>query len=128
MGFLCWAAVNGLLIAIKEGEAFNWISIVFSLLLILAFLILLPYGYRFDENGAEILYLFGYREMFKWSQVRSVDIELERFVPLWLEGCMSNYVFYGPWEKKHRFMGGQINKNRKTKQLIEKYYGKTGQP
>lgn len=123
MIFLCWAVFNGLLIAVKEGEAFNWISIVFSLLLIAAFLVLFPYGYRFDENGAEILYLFGFRETFRWSQVRMVMVERERFVPLWLEGHMNNYVFYGPWERKSKD-ASSINKNRKTKRLIEKYYGK----
>lgn len=122
MVFLCWAVVNGLLIAVKEGEAFNWISIAFSLLLIAAFSVLFPYGYRFDENGAEILYLFGRRETFKWSQVRTVMVEREQFVPLWLEGLLSNYVFYGPWERKSKD-ASSINKNRKTKRLIEKYYG-----
>lgn len=122
MVFLCWAVVNGLLLAVKEGEAFNWISIVFSLLLIAAFSVLFPYGYRFDENGAEILYLFGRRETFKWSQVRTVMVEREQFVPLWLEGLLSNYVFYGPWERKSKD-ASSINKNRKTKRLIEKYYG-----
>ncbi len=122
MIFLCWAVVNGLLIAVKEAEAFNWISIVFSLLLIAAFLVLFPYGYRFDENGAEILYLFGRRESFIWSQVKMVMVERERFVPLWLEGLLGNYVFYGPWERKSKD-ASSINKNRKTKRLIEKYYG-----
>lgn len=122
MVFLCWAVVNGLCIAVKEWEAFNWISIVFSLLLIAAFLVLFPYGYRFDETGAEILYLFGHREAFRWSQVRMVMVEREQFVPLWLEGLWSNYVFYGPWERKSKD-ASSINKNRKTKRLIEKCYG-----
>ncbi|MGN1443950.1 MAG: hypothetical protein ACI4XE_08890 [Acutalibacteraceae bacterium] len=122
MVFLCWAVFNGLFIAVKEGEAFNWISIVFSLLLIAAFSVLFPYGYRFDENGAEILYLFGHRETFRWSQVKMVMVEREQFVPLWLEGCMNNYVFYGLWERKSKD-ASSINKNRKTKRLIEKYYG-----
>lgn len=117
--FLLCAAANIVLILLKEDGVFIWISLVFSFVILSAFTVFLPYGYRFNENGAEILYLFGFREAFRWVQVRDVILELD-----YPSSFLSVYRFYGPWERKYRFMCGEINRNRKTKRMIEKYYKK----
>ena len=81
-----------------------------------------PMYYVFDEEGVEIIYLWGQKEEIKWNLITSVTLDgswMARY------GEPPHYHIAYPTNKKRAFfVSGDISKTKKTKKLITKYYKK----
>ena len=94
---------------------------VFVLLPIFVFAIS-PIYFVFSKECVEIIYNFSQREIIKWNDIRNISL-----MGSWIGagGGVPRYVIaYPQKEKRLFFVVGEINKTRKTKKLIMKYYKK----
>jgi len=94
---------------------------VFNLLPIFVFTIS-PLYFSFTDEYVEIVYNFGQREKIKWSDIRNISL-----MGSWIGtgGGLPRYVIaYPKKEKRLFFVVGEIQKTRKTKRFIKKYYKK----
>lgn len=115
-GFFAWMAV----VFIQEGAIGAGIgSAVVALGVIVIVLLLMPWGYRFDQKGITICYLLLPSERYLWRNIRSIEVFYERRGP-------ATFKLEGRLEGKSRFyMDGKICKNRRTKHLLETYWDGT---
>lgn len=115
-GFLTWMAVT----FIQEGAIGTGIgSGAVALGVIVIVLLLMPWGYRFDQKGITICYLFLPSERYLWRNIRSIEVNYESRGP-------AVFKLEGRSESKDRFyMDGKIHKNRRTKRLLETYWDGT---
>lgn len=115
-GFLAWMAVA----FIQEDAIGAGIgSGVVALGMIVIVPLLVPWGYRFDQKGITICYLFLPSERYLWRNIRSIEVFYERRGP-------ATFRLEGRLEDKERFyMDGKIHKNRRTKRLLETYWDGT---
>ncbi|MBQ8683265.1 MAG: hypothetical protein IJ518_01965 [Clostridia bacterium] len=94
---------------------------IFVLLPIFVFAISSLY-FSFSDDYVEIVYNFGQREQIKWTDIRSISL-----MGSWIGagGGSPHYVIaYPRKDKRLFFVVGEIQKTRKTKKFIEKYYKK----
>ena len=99
------------------------LSIMFGVFILLPVFVfaISPLYFVFSDECIEIVYNFGQREIIKWNDVRNISL-----VGSWTGGGLPHYVIaYPQKEKRPFFILGEIQKTRKTKKLIEKYYKKT---
>lgn len=115
-GFLAWMAVS----FIQEDAIGAGIgSGAVALGVIVIALLMMPWGYRFDQKGITICYLFLPSERYLWRNIRSIEVFYERRGP-------ATFRLEGRLEGKERFyMDGKIHKNRRTKRLLETYWDGT---
>ena len=115
-GFFAWMAAD----CIQEGTIGAGIgSGAVALGVIIIVLLLMPWGYRFDQKGITICYLFLPSERYLWWNIRSIEVFYERRGP-------ATFRLEGRLEGKERFyMDGKIHKNRRTKRLLETYWDGT---
>ena len=115
-GFFAWMAAD----CIQEGTVGTGIgSGAVALGVIIIVLLLMPWGYRFDQKGITICYLFLPSERYLWRNIRSIEVFYERRGP-------ATFRLEGRLEGKERFyMDGKIHKNRRTKRLLETYWDGT---
>ena len=115
-GFLAWMAVS----FIQEDAIGAGIgSGAVALGVIIIVLLMMPRGYRFDQKGITICYLFLPSERYLWRNIRSIEVFYERRGP-------ATFRLEGRLEGKERFyMDGKIHKNRRTKRLLETYWDGT---
>ena len=82
-----------------------------------------PLYFIFSDEYIEIVYNFGQREKIEWSDVRNISL-----IGSWLNGVGFGFpryhIAYPQKEKRLFFVLSEINKTRKTKKLIMKYYKK----
>ncbi len=107
--------------AIENKIGFSIMFGIFVLLPIFVFAIS-PLYFAFSDECVEIIYNFGQKEKIKWSDIRSISL-----MGSWIGagGGLPHYVIaYPKQEKRLFFVVGEIQKSRKTKKLIEKYYKK----
>ena len=100
------------------------LSIMFGIFVLLPVFVfaISPLYFVFSDEYVEIIYNFGQREKIKWSDIRSISL-----MGSWIGagGGLPHYVIaYPRKEKRLFFVVGEIQKTRKTKKLIEKYYKK----
>ena len=100
------------------------LSIMFGIFVLLPVLVfaISPLYFVFSDEYVEIIYNFGQREQIKWSDIRNISL-----MGSWIGtgGGLPHYVIaYPKKEKRLFFVLGEIQKSRKTKKLIEKYYKK----
>ena len=110
---ICWLTEEGIGLGILFG--------VFGLLLLLISLIS-PMYFVFSDEGVEIVYHFRQKEYIKWSDIRSITVRGGYFTKG--DGLPCYDIAYPVKEKRPFFVVGEIQKTRKTKKLIEKYYKK----
>jgi len=94
---------------------------IFVLLPVFVFAIS-PLYFVFSDECVEIVYNFGQREKIKWSDIRNISL-----MGSWIGGGRGfpHYeIAYPKKEKGLFFVVGEIQKTRKTKRFIEKYYKK----
>ena len=83
---------------------------------------IMPQYVTFSDECVEIVYLFGQREIIKWSDIRSITAEGRWFSRY---GGPPRYVIAFPRkEKKPFFVTGEIPRTRATKMLLDRYYKK----
>lgn len=82
-----------------------------------------PLYFIFSDEYIEIVYNFGQREKIEWSDVRNISL-----IGSWWNGGGFGFprydIAYPQKEKRLFFVLSEINKTRKTKKLIMKYYKK----
>ena len=106
--------------AIEKDTDLSIIFAVFILLPVFVFSIS-PLYFAFSDECIEIVYNFGQREKIRWNDIRSISLRGS-----WIgAGGLPRYVIVYPRKEKGLFfVVGEIQKTRKTKKLIEKYYKK----
>lgn len=86
-----------------------------------------PLFYSFDEEGITLFYLFVPKERYLWQNIRKIKKVRESFSrsPN-LDFIFSRgYEINGKTEGKQRFyMNGIVNLSFRTKQMLNKYWGK----
>ena len=100
------------------------LSIMFGIFVLLPIFVftISPLYFVFSDNYVEIVYNFGQKEQIKWNDIRNISL-----MGSWIGagGGLPHYVIaYPRKEKRLFFVVGEIQKTRKTKKLIEKYYNK----
>ena len=100
------------------------LSIMFAVFILLPVFVfaISPLYFTFSDYCIEIIYNFGQKEIIKWSDIRNISL-----MGSWIGagGGLPHYVIaYPRKEKRLFFVVGEIQKTRKTKKLIEKYYKK----
>ena len=100
------------------------LSIMFGIFILLPVFVfaISPFYFVFSDECVEIVYNFGQREKIKWSDIRNISL-----MGSWIGagGGLPHYVIaYPKKEKRLFFVVGEIQKTRKTKRFIEKYYKK----
>ena len=100
------------------------LSIMFGIFVLLPVFVfaISPLYFVFSDEYIEIVYNFGQREKIKWNDIRNITL-----MGSWIGagGGLPHYVIAYPGkEKRLFFVAGEIQKTRKTKKLIEKYYKK----
>lgn len=100
------------------------LSIMFAVFILLPIFVFAvsPLYFSFTDEYIEIVYNFGQSENIKWKEIRNISL-----MGSWIGagGGLPRYVIaYPPKEKRLFFVVGEIQKTRKTKKLIEKYYKK----
>ncbi|MBR5451924.1 MAG: hypothetical protein IKV36_02890 [Clostridia bacterium] len=100
------------------------LSIVFAVFILLPIFVfaISPLYFSFTDEYIEIVYNFGQREKIKWKEIRNISL-----MGSWIGvgGRSPHYVIaYPKREKRLFFVVGEIQKTRKTKKFIEKYYKK----
>ena len=100
------------------------LSIIFAIFIILPVFVFVisPLYFIFSDEYVEIVYNFGQREKIKWSDIRNIALMGSL---LGAGSGLPHYVIaYPKKEKRMFFVVGEIQKTRKTKKFIEKYYKK----
>lgn len=83
---------------------------------------IMPQYVTFSDECIKIVYLFGQREIIKWSDIRSVSSEGSWFAK---GGGLPRYVIAYPRKEKNPFfVVGEIPRTRTTKRLMALYYKK----
>ncbi len=98
------------------------LSIMFAIFILLPLFVFAvsPLYYTFSDECIEIIYNFGQKEIIKWNEIRSISL-----LGSWIGSGLPHYVIAYPRKEKGLFfVVGEIQKTRKTKKLIEKYYKK----
>ena len=99
------------------------LSIMFGIFVLLPVFVfaISPFYFVFSDECVEIVYNFGQREKIKWSDIRNISL-----MGSWIGACgLPHYVIaYPKKDKRLFFVVGEIQKTRKTKKFIEKYYKK----
>ena len=100
------------------------LSIMFGIFVLLPVFVfaISPLYFVFSDECVEIVYNFGQREIIKWNDIRNISL-----MGSWIGagGGLPHYVIAYPRKEKGLFfVVGEIQKTRKTKKLIEKYYKK----
>ncbi len=100
------------------------LSIMFGIFVLLPVFVfaISPLYFVFSDEYVEIVYNFGQKEIIKWSDIRNISL-----MGSWIGagGGLPHYVIaYPKKEKRLFFVVGEIQKTRKTKRFIEKYYKK----
>ena len=100
------------------------LSIMFGIFVLLPVFVfsISPLYFSFTDEYVEIVYNFGQREKIRWSDIRNISL-----MGSWIGagGGWPHYnIAYPQKEKRLFFVVGEIQKTRKTKKLIEKYYKK----
>ena len=100
------------------------LSIMFAVFILLPIFVfaISPLYFSFTDEYIEIVYNFGQREKIKWKEIRNISL-----MGSWIGagGGLPHYVIaYPRKEKRLFFVVGEIQKTRKTKKLINKYYKK----
>ena len=100
------------------------LSIMFGIFVLLPVFVfaISPFYFVFSDECVEIVYNFGQREKIKWSDIRNISL-----MGSWIGagGGLPHYVIaYPKKDKRLFFVVGEIQKTRKTKKFIEKYYKK----
>ncbi|MBE6636539.1 MAG: hypothetical protein E7618_01905 [Ruminococcaceae bacterium] len=111
--------------AAKDGD--HGMAVAFSCVTLIpvAILVLFPIGYRFDEKGVTLGYLFLPNERYLWENIHAVTVEnwgsnSNPTLLLWI------YRLDGICEGRERFyMRGEIAKTFRTKRLITRYWDGT---
>lgn len=94
-------------------------AIAIGCILDIGYLIVFPHRYRFDDNGITLYYGFGMRTSAEWKDIKSISERYDRGFPWW-----SNYEI-GYFKTKMPFLtSGLVPKNRKTTELIKKFWHK----
>ncbi len=107
--------------ALKKEIGLSIMFGIFVLLPIFVFAIS-PLYFVFSNECVQIIYNFGQKEKIKWSDIRNISL-----MGSWIGagGGLPHYnIAYPKKEKRLFFVVGEIQKTRKTKKLIEKYYKK----
>ena len=116
-GLLCLAAIS----AADKDVVFAIAFVLFAGMVAFGCAIM-PQYVAFSDECVEIVYLFGQREIIKWSDIRSITAEGRWFSRY---GGPPRYVIAFPRkEKKPFFVTGEIPRTRATKMLLERYYKK----
>ncbi|MBP3391353.1 MAG: hypothetical protein J6L76_01025 [Clostridia bacterium] len=100
------------------------LSIMFALFILLPLFVfgISPLYFVFSDECIEIIYNFGQKEIIKWSDIRNISLMGSL---IGAGGGLPHYnIAYPQKEKRLFFVVGEIQKTRKTKKLIEKYYKK----
>lgn len=102
-----------------EEKGFGIFCAVFALTVGLALILTSPVSYTFSEEKLVINYLFGLKENIPWQNVRYVlnsyeEVARYRHLDIYEVGYYSE-------EKRPFYMRGRVSKNKKTKELMEKY-------
>lgn len=123
LSFILFVSFLGLSIccAIENDIGLSIMSAIFILLPLFVFLIS-PLYFTFSDECIEIVYNFGQREKIKWSDIRNISL-----MGSWVGtgGGLPRYIIaYPRKEKRLFFVVGEIQKTRKTKKYVEKYYKK----
>lgn len=121
--FVLFSVFIGLSIgcAIERDIGLSVMFGIFVLLPVFVFAIS-PLYFVFSDEYVEIVYNFGQREIIKWSDIRNISL-----LGSWIGagGGLPHYVIAYPRKEKGLFfVAGEIQKTRKIKKLIEKYYKK----
>ena len=100
------------------------LSILFAIFILLpiSVFVLSPLYFYFSDECIEIVYNFGQREIIKWCDIRNISL-----MGSWISpgrGLPHYVISYPRKEKRLFFVVGEIQKTRKTKKYIEKYYKK----
>ena len=100
------------------------LSIMFGIFVLLPVFVfaISPLYFVFSDEYVEIVYNFGQKEIIKWSDIRNISL-----MGSWIGagGGLPHYVIaYPKKDKRLFFVVGEIQKTRKTKKFIEKYYKK----
>ena len=100
------------------------LGIMFALFILLPLFVfgISPLYFVFSDECIEIIYNFGQKEIIKWSDIRNISL-----MGSWIGagGGLPHYVIaYPRKDKRLFFVVGEIQKTRKTKKFIEKYYKK----
>lgn len=111
--------------AAKDGD--HGMAVAFSCVTLIpvAILVLFPIGYRFDEKGVTLGYLFLPNERYLWEKIHAVTVENwgsngKPMLLLWV------YRLDGVCEGRERFyMRGEIAKTFRTKRLLTRYWDGT---
>ena len=107
--------------AIEKESGLGIMFALFTLLPLFVFGIS-PLYFVFSDECIKIIYSFGQKEVIKWSDIRNISL-----MGSWIGagGGLPHYVVsYPKREKRLFFVVGEIQKTRKTKKFIEKYYKK----
>lgn len=123
--FFC-AMLCGAVTAWMSGETFSdgeiGIGIGFAVFALIFFAVpglLMPFGYRFDQKGVTLCYLFVPNERYLWKKIRAIEVDYDHRSP-------TAFKLEGQPEGKHLFyMDGKIHKTRRTKRLLETYWDGT---
>ena len=83
----------------------------------LAYYLLFPHAYRFDEYGLTLYYGFGLRARAEWKEIKSVSAWHDRVFP-WREEYRIGY-FRAKWKVHEE---GVIPKTKKTTQSLQTYW------
>ena len=104
--------------AVEKEIGLSIMFAVFILLPVFVFTIS-PLYFVFSDESIEIIYNFGQREIIRRNDIRNISL-----MGSWIgAGGLPRYVIaYPRKEKRLFFIVGEINKTRKTKKLIMKYY------
>jgi hypothetical protein len=107
--------------AIEKEIGLSVLFAIFILLPVFVFAIS-PLYFIFSDECIEIVYNFRQRERIKWKDIKTISL-----MGSWIGagGGLPRYeIAYPKKEKRLFFVVGEINKTRRTKKLIMKYYKK----
>ncbi len=102
---------------------------IFSLFFLFVPLFAMPYCYRFDSEGVTACYLFFPNERYLWVNIHTITVEDDSSASAhpFLDLLFSRlFKIKGRVEGQRRpYMQGHIQKSRRTKRLLEKYWDGT---
>ncbi|MBQ3196042.1 MAG: hypothetical protein IJB65_06195 [Clostridia bacterium] len=110
LGFMTLGEETGISIAIIST----------CIILILGYALIMPNGYTFSSEGITVRYCFGLKTFLSWKDIKHIEDHCDKCFPWWRE---YEIVYFKTKIPFHEI--ACIPKNKKTTEMIRKYYRKT---